>query len=136
MFVLWRQFARGHNRDQAMKPPEIILVCGGRDYNDREFFYKTMDSAKPFFAEECCIVHGNARGADRLAYVWAFERGCAQMAMPANWYTFDKKAGTLRNRWMLKFAKPELVIAFSGGSGTANMVAISRLSNIPVWEPK
>lgn len=118
-----------------MKPPEIILVCGGREYNDREFFYKTMDSAKPFFAKEFCIVQGQARGADRLAAVWAFERGCAMMAMPANWYTFDKGAGVIRNEWMLKFCKPELVIAFPGGSGTAHMVKIARNANLPVWMP-
>jgi len=114
---------------------ERILVCGGREYHDRQYFFERMNYAKQWFAKEFCIIHGHARGADMLAHVWCFETGCATMSMPANWHYYDKRAGPIRNRWMLKWGMPDLVIAFPGNSGTADMVSIATNANIDVWKP-
>lgn len=54
------------------------------------------------------------------------------MAFPANWKKFGKAAGPLRNVKMIEEGKPDVVIAFPGGHGTANMVALAEASGIPV----
>ena len=95
-----------------------------------------MESASKWFAPKYCIIQGQARGADRMAAVWAFYRGVAMLAMPANWDYYDKRAGSIRNTWMLDFGLPDLLIAFPGGYGTANMVEQTRERNIQVGEPK
>lgn len=118
-----------------MKPKERILVFGGREFHDREYFYARMADAVPWFGEEFLIIQGGARGADQLAKVWAFETGCAMMQMPANWFLFDKRAGQIRNRWMLKWAMPDLGIGFPGGAGTAHMASILKAANIDIWMP-
>ena len=46
-----------------------VLVCGGRNYGDRETVQRTLDRIRP--AE---IIHGAARGAGTLAGEYALER--------------------------------------------------------------
>ena len=56
-------------------------------------------------------------------------------ACPAEWDTFGKAAGPIRNGWMLKM-EPDLVLAFHNdirqSKGTANMVSIARKKGIEV----
>jgi hypothetical protein len=46
-----------------------IIVCGGRGYTDRQRVREVLDEYMPTdpLADEPTIVHGDARGADRLA---------------------------------------------------------------------
>lgn len=113
-----------------------ILICGGREFKDQALFDKTMLEIKPWIADYFCVIQGGARGADRMAQLWAFFQGCAMIAMPANWDYYDKKAGPVRNKWMLDFGLPDLIVALPGNSGTANMVKQARERNIDVYEVK
>lgn len=113
-----------------------ILICGGRAFNDRPLFDRTIKQLRPYLAKQYCIINGFARGADMMAHTWAFFEGCPSLCIPANWDFYGKAAGTLRNTWMLDFGLPDLVIAFPGGHGTANMVAQSKKRAVDVWEPR
>lgn len=53
---------------------------------------------------------------------------------PANWSKYKKKAGPIRNQQMLDEGKPDLVVAFSGGTGTADMVHRAKVANVKVIE--
>jgi hypothetical protein len=108
-----------------------VLVCGGRDFNDREAVFTYLDrlhSQKPISH----IIHGAARGADTLAGEWAGWAGVTVSPYPADWGTHGKAAGALRNRAMLVEGEPNLVIAFPGGRGTADMVRRAEAAGIPV----
>ena len=113
-----------------------ILICGGRDYNDNNKFINVMNNLRLWFDPKFCIIQGGARGADRLAMGWAFFQGCPMIEMRANWDYYDKDAGTVRNTWMIEYAMPDLVIAFPGGTGTANMIKQSKAASIDVFEVK
>lgn len=63
---------------------------------------------------------------------WAFFQGCPVIEMKANWDYYKKRAGMLRNEWMIQYANPDLVIAFPGGRGTEGMIALARKAGIPV----
>ena len=50
--------------------PLRVLVCGGREFRNRSFLFDVLDkfhAATPFDL----LIHGGARGADRLAGDWA-----------------------------------------------------------------
>ena len=104
-----------------------VLVCGGRDYNDRETVRRTLGRIKP--AE---IIHGAARGADTLAGEYAREREIPCRRFPADWQRHGRSAGFVRNRQMLDEGKPDLVVAFPGGPGTRNMVKTALERGFPV----
>lgn len=105
-----------------------VLVCGGRDYDDRARVYTVLDEVNPEW-----VIHGNARGADTLAADWARSRNRRVIACPANWARDGKRAGPIRNQNMLG-QQPDLVIAFPGGRGTADMVQRARKAGIDVRE--
>lgn len=72
--------------------------------------------------EDFLVIHGDAPGADSLAGWWAEVRGAQNVRCPANWRLHGRKAGPMRNTAMLAL-NPDLVVAFPGGTGTADMVS-------------
>ncbi len=62
--------------------------------------------------------------ADYGAYRWAMSRGLPVATVDANWDLHGKAAGPIRNGQMLMLLSPgDIVIAFPGGTGTADMCA-------------
>jgi len=110
-----------------------ILVCGGRDFADKDFLFDWLDDYRSRCLDPIThLIHGAARGADTLAGEWAALRGIQPVACPALWRAHGSKAaGPMRNAAMLQLW-PDIVIAFPGGTGTANMVRQSRQAGILV----
>lgn len=108
-----------------------ILVCGGRDYLDWTNVEYVLCE---YEAENPTIIQGGAKGADFLAKVWAFEYDTPCLEFPADWKKHGRGAGSIRNQQMLDEGKPELVIAFPGGTGTADMVRRSKKAGVEVIE--
>ncbi len=111
----------------------VAIVCGGRDYSDGERLDDELDLLHAEYEFEL-IVHGGARGADTLARNWAYQRGVKCRCYRADWECYGRSAGHIRNQQMLDSEKPDLVIAFSGGRGTADMVRRARAEGVLVVE--
>lgn len=111
-----------------------VLVCGGRNYGKRIFL---EDALNAFHAQYpiTCLIEGEAQGADRLARSWAIFTGILYMPFPASWDAHGRAAGAVRNQRMLDEGKPDVVIAFSGGAGTQDMVSRSHRACVPVFHP-
>lgn len=108
-----------------------ILVCGGRDYDDYEAVCRHLDQ----IPDVTMVIQGGARGADALAKRWAAERNIHCAEVPAIWRPhgiLDRTAGPKRNRAMLTLM-PDAVVAFPGGSGTADMMRIAGAAGVCVW---
>lgn len=113
--------------------PVRVLVCGGRDYADGGRVFQVLShyhASNPFSV----LIHGAARGADTLAGEWAEWAGVPVNPYPANWKMFGRAAGAMRNATMLRDGRPDVVIAFRGGVGTADMCRQARNANLPVLE--
>ncbi len=108
-----------------------VLVCGGRDYGDRDQLFRVLDAAH-FANPIVCLIHGAAPGADSLAGEWANHRKVLCMPYPADWSKHGRAAGPIRNQRMLDEGRPHLVIAFPGGKGTADMIKKAEGAGIPV----
>lgn len=108
-----------------------VLVCGGRDYNNAGVVWHSLtDLAErhgPLF-----IIQGGATGADTLAKEWAQITSSENIEFPAEWEKHGKAAGPIRNKRMIVEGKPDLVVAFPGGKGTANMVKLAEEAGIKV----
>ena len=106
-----------------------VLVCGARDWTDRNMIADTLQSIALRAAKRGAIleiVHGDAPGADRLAGEVGAQIGAIVRTMPAEWSSFGRAAGPIRNRAMLQQLRPEIVLAFHDhidrSRGTADMV--------------
>lgn len=112
----------------------IFLVCGGRDFADKSRLEDALDRLHTKVGITK-IIAGKANGADRMATNWAWARGIAWQEFPADWDNHGKAAGPIRNQQMLDEGKPEGVVAFPGGTGTADMIRRARKAGLTVWEP-
>lgn len=79
-----------------------------------------------------CVVTGGARGVDFLASRWAIANEIKTCIYPAQWSKLGKAAGPVRNQRMLDEEKPDMVLAFPGGIGTADMVDRAKKAGITV----
>ena len=108
-----------------------ILITGGRNYSDRATVFRELDK---LHAETTItvLIHGAATGADTLADSWAKSREVEVIACPADWSRHGRAAGPIRNKAMLTDHKPELLLAFPGGRGTANMIGQAQAAGVKV----
>lgn len=106
-----------------------LLVCGGREYNDRRTVDRVLDmlhASKPVGL----LIHGACRGADLLAEDWAKKRQIMYCGVPAPWNLHGNKAGRMRNSYMLDILKPDVVVGFPGDTGTRDTLTKSRNAGI------
>jgi hypothetical protein len=116
-----------------MRTGHKVLVCGGRDFRDT----KLLDRFLCEVDNRVCIgeiIHGGANGADTMAGCWAEKYNIPVTVFPAEWRKYGRRAGPLRNEQMLREGKPEFVVAFPGGRGTAHMVGLAKAAGIQVFE--
>jgi hypothetical protein len=104
-----------------------ILVCGGRDFKDYDLLRDTL-SKYPM----TLLISGGAPGADTMAEKYAYMLKIPSHIFHADWTSYGRAAGPIRNRRMLIDGKPNLVIAFPGGKGTLNMVKQASKANVKV----
>jgi len=109
-----------------------VLVCGGRDFRDSGLVRRVLDLVHRD-GTIGLVIHGDASGADRLSGGWADLRGVPVEKHPADWRKHGRAAGPIRNAEMLG-SRPDLVVAFPGGRGTADMVRRARTAGIDVLE--
>lgn len=108
-----------------------VLICGGRCFDNKDLFNLHMSK---FHRENKIdlIIQGGARGADYLAKRWAETAHLPMKEYPANWDVYGKQAGLIRNQEMLTDGKPDIVLSFPGGTGTADMVRRAEKAGVPV----
>lgn len=110
---------------------EKALICGGRTFDRWSELQRVLadrHAERPF----SLIISGGAPGADRMAEKWANIHHIPLCVFPPNWTHLGKRAGPIRNGWMLEFGRPDVVIAFPGGHGTLDMMSQARAAGCPV----
>ena len=108
-----------------------VLVCGGRNFKSPAQVAAELDRlhAEHKFTH---LIQGGQTGADQFAKEWAKRRPeIERYECKAKWTQYGKAAGPIRNARMLEW-KPDLVVAFAGGPGTANMIAQAEKAGVPV----
>lgn len=123
-----------------------VLVCGGRKFNDYTLLKKALDQlliergwiTEPDeygnFLPNVKIIEGGMTGADDLANQYAVTNWCHFKTYEADWRKYGNAAGPIRNQKMLDEGKPDLVVAFPGGRGTADMVDRAKRQGYEVIE--
>lgn len=131
-----------------------VLVTGSRDLTDTDLVYEALSELFHEAADgEFIVVHGGARGADRMAHQWAQlsrRYGVREEVHNADWTTHTaacpashrgqrvcKLAGRRRNDEMIA-TKPDVVVAFfregAANAGTTHCRDAARVAGVPVVE--
>lgn len=96
-----------------------VIICGSRGWGNRERIAGRIAD----LPGTTTVVHGNARGVDRMAHQEAQKAGLLVEPHPADWDRHGKGAGFIRNEEMAKLGA-DLLIAFWDGKsrGTLDMM--------------
>lgn len=80
------------------------------------------------------VVCGKAKGADTFGEKWArCEAGLPVTEFPADWDTYGKRAGPIRNGEMADYADGLIVFIWDGSRGSANMLEQMQNRNKPCY---
>jgi hypothetical protein len=112
-----------------------VIICGGRDFKGRPDHIRwlnELDNVSLFHT----IISGGARGADKFGEFWGWCREKRVVVVPADWDVHGKAAGPYRNQAMIDNHHPDLVVAFPGGRGTADMINRAEMAGIEcvLWD--
>jgi len=130
-----------------------ILVCGGRDFGhvrrtapleeepphvlraieEYKFIHSALDEIIKA-GSNITIISGGATGADSAVIDFAHIYFHPYEVYKADWNKYGKAAGFIRNKQMLEEGRPDLVVAFPGGKGTAMMVMLAKKDGVEVIE--
>ena len=117
-----------------MCKPVRVLMCGSRTWTDRDKIQDVLDGLVKLYAPNYpTIVHGFARGADRLVEDEAGKAGLVTEVHKADWEKLGKLAGFARNEEMAQLGAMECVAFWDGKSnGTRDMMERAEKHGIPV----
>ncbi len=108
-----------------------VIIAGSRSFSDYELMERNCDHMLQN-QTDIEVVSGTADGADKLGEVYASNIGHRIKRFPADWKTYGRKAGFLRNEKMAKYA--DALIAFWDGSskGTEHMINLAKKHNLKI----
>lgn len=123
-----------------------VIIAGGRDFDD---YYLVEDNVMEWILDtylsdhyedgKCIIefISGKAKGADALGEKFAKKHNYKITFFPADWNTYGKAAGPIRNRQMAEYtaqANVGVLFAFWDGKsrGTKNMIDTAKKLGLDV----
>ncbi len=99
------------------------IICGGRRHHltpEDMAWLVTVARKLPI----TCVISGGASGVDTGGEIFARTHSIPLIVKNADWKKWGGAAGPIRNAEMAEIA--EAVIAFPGGTGTADMIRKAR----------
>ena len=102
------------------------LIAGSRDIQD----YTILQAAiKDSGFKITKVISGGARGVDTLAIRWAIQNQIDCIIRPAKWDIWGKKAGYVRNTFMVGEASQVITIWDGKSKGTKHIIDIVKEQN-------
>lgn len=111
-----------------------ITVSGSRDFPDRDRVFAALDAFKAEYPFDRMFA-GGTRGVDRFAEEWALLHQVPCTVVPAQWDTFGKRAGHMRNIRMLEQSDALLAIFDVLTAGTKHAVTHAFRMGLTVYRP-
>jgi len=112
-----------------------VVVAGSRSIVDEKIVADAIE-ASGFDVTE--VISGGARGVDSLGEEWAKARGIKVSRFPADWKTYGRGAGMIRNSLMLEEAEAVVAVWDGESRGTLDMMRKTKKAGKPlfVWSPR
>ena len=95
------------------------IVAGSRTFQNYKLLENKLNEIRDQIGE---IVCGEAKGADTYGRIYAESKGIPIRSFPADWQTYGKAAGFMRNGEMAKYAHKAIVFWDGQSVGTKDMI--------------
>lgn len=106
-----------------------VIIAGSRDFTNRHVVAQALNDSG-FIPTQ--IVSGGARGVDTVGENIALLMGYSVKQFPADWETYGKAAGPIRNAQMAEYADALIAIWDGESRGTKNMIDTMQKLGKPV----
>ena len=122
---------------ECVIPDELVKVAivGSRNFQDYERIVQGVERLKEHYPH-LQILSGGARGVDRLAQRAAEYLGIPFKLFPANWEKYGRRAGMLRNEFLIRDADKVVAVWDGQSRGTANSIQWAKKLGTPykiIW---
>ena len=128
------------HRCAGSSPAETIItnfpciIAGSRTIDDYAVVRHVIELA-PFWTKITEVVSGRCpQGVDVLGERWAAELSLSIKPFPADWNTYGKKAGPMRNEQMAIYCQQRqggCIVIWDGKSrGSANMISLAKMYSL------
>lgn len=107
-----------------------VIIAGSRDINDYSLVEEAIEDSQYTISE---VVSGKAKGVDYLGEVYAKRKHIPVKDFPADWDTYGKAGGPIRNEQMAKYADALIAIWDGESKGTKNMIDAAKKAGIYVY---
>lgn len=110
-----------------------LLITGSRSWDNLDYIRSTFIAVSDEFGDDITLVSGACpTGADRLGEIVAAELGWSVELYPADWNTYGKRAGFVRNSQMID-TEPDIVVGFvrNGSKGASMTVNLGKKKGLP-----
>ena len=113
----------GRSKETIIK----TIIAGSRGFCDAHCLMDTLNTL-PWKISE--VVSGRARGADRLGEMWAKQQQLPCHLFPADWTTYGKGAGVIRNKQMAEYADAAVIFWDGSSRGSQHMISMAQQHNL------
>ena len=100
-----------------------LLVCGSRTINNSEWIFSEIEkyiSESNLQYSDIHIIEGEASGVDKISKQFAQSKNIPVIEMPADWKTYGRAAGPIRNEQMVRLCDQCLILWDGKSRGTKN----------------
>ena len=112
-----------------------VIIAGSRGIEDYELVKSAVEESG-FSEQITAVLSGRARGVDRLGEQWALEQGLEVLPFPAQWKRYGRRAGVLRNKFMVENADALIAIWDGKSRGTKNTIEEAKAKGLRVYVKK
>jgi hypothetical protein len=106
------------------------IIAGSRDITDFELVFDAVEASGFKITE---VVSGGARGVDRLGEYYAELHDIPCKVFKADWDTYGKAAGSIRNGEMGKYAQALIAVWDGVSRGTKHMIDTALMLGLRVY---
>lgn len=111
-----------------------VIIAGSRNIYDYQLVVRALDEAAVMMdIVPTLVLSGTARGIDQMGEKAAHLAGWEVELYPANWETYGKSAGYVRNVDMAANADALIAIWDGKSKGTKHMIDIARSADLKVY---
>jgi hypothetical protein len=123
--------AEKRKKNEIHCPDGTRIAFTGGDYQDYDAIWTILDGSREKYPDMILLHGGTPNGAERIASLWAENRGVTQVVFRPDWKSHNKAAPFKRNDQLLK-TMPRGIIACPGSGIHENLVDKARKLGIPV----